>query len=112
MKTNHVPLSSRGAKFRVFLDCRLAMSAVLFCILLSTSAFADLEEPGEPTPDLTQPARASSLPIERLGDGFANIVYGPLELVYQMKQEISNTDLVRGFVPGLIRGLAWFGIRI
>jgi len=62
--------------------------------------------------DLSQPSQSFySAPVERLGSGFSNIVYGPLELIYQFKEEIKRTDPIRGTVPGVIRGVSWFAAR-
>ena len=91
--------------------------AFILIILLScsTSVFsAPLEKENIKTSsaNLKQPKQSFySSSIERLGDGFADIVYGPLELIYQMKEEIKRTDPVHGFVPGLLRGVSWFGAR-
>ena len=47
----------------------------------------------------------------RAASGFSNMVYAPIELVYRMKEEIKRTDPVRGFIPGLVKGIGWFGMR-
>ncbi len=93
---------------------KLFVLVLILLLFVSTSAFCALEkEKMEQTPvNLSQPKQSFySAPIERLGDGFSNIIYGPLELVYQMKEEIKRTDPVRGVIPGLLRGVTWFGTR-
>ena len=40
-----------------------------------------------------------------------NIVTGPLELIYQFKEEIKRTDPLRGAIPGVFRGVTWFAVR-
>lgn len=120
MNANTISPSLRGAKrrsnlrlrlLRRCLDYGLAMTAVLLCI--SNFAFAELEQPSEQTPtDLSkQTLPGESYKLQRLGDGVANILYGPLELFHQFGEEIKLSDPVRGFVPGIIRGFAWFGMR-
>ena len=69
------------------------------------------QKPGE-QPDLSQPRQSFySAPIERLNSGFMNIVTGPLELIYEPNEEIKRTSIVRGLLPGVIRGVTWFGVR-
>ena len=89
----------------------LVLIAILF---VSTPVCFSLEKQNaeETQADLSQPSQSFySAPVERLGSGFANIVYGPLELIYQFKEEIKRTDPVRGAVPGVIRGVSWFAAR-
>lgn len=92
---------------------RLSLFILILGLILSTSVFAEIEKPSEQTPtDLSkQTTPGESYKLHRLGDGFANILYGPLEIVNQFRQEIKLSDPVRGFVPGIIRGFAWFGMR-
>jgi putative exosortase-associated protein (TIGR04073 family) len=88
---------------------RLIRFSVILMIVLSLSSPAFSEEKSV---DLSQPSQSfNSSPVERIGDGFANIVYGPFELIYQLKEEVKRTDPVRGFVPGLFRGISWFATR-
>ena len=93
---------------------RLFTFALILVLFVSAPAFSALEkEKIEQKPiDLSHPKQSFySAPAERLGDGFANVVYGPFELVYQMKEEIKRTDPIRGIIPGLLRGVTWFGTR-
>ncbi len=93
---------------------RLFQFALISVVMISTSGFAESEpQPTGTTPvDLSAPHQSFfSAPVERLGDGFANIVSGPFELIYQMKEEIKRTTPVRGVIPGLLRGVTWFGLR-
>ncbi len=89
----------------------LVLIATLFvshpiCFALETQKVEETQS------DLSQPTQSFySAPVERIGSGVANIVYGPLELVYQFKEEIKRTDPVRGAVPGVIRGVSWFVAR-
>lgn len=88
----------------------LVLTAALFVSL--PICFALEEKSIETQPDLSQPRQSLySAPVERIGSGVANIVYGPLELVYQFKEEIKRTDPIRGAVPGVIRGVSWFAAR-
>ena len=82
-------------------------------LIFSVSAYAVEKERIDQTPaDVTKPTESwYSAPLDRLGSGVGNIVYGPLELIYQTKEEIKRTDPVRGMVPGIIRGVTWFGKR-
>lgn len=95
-------------------DSTRFFAPVLIAILfVSTPVWSAPEKNVEETqPDLSGPIQSfDSDPVERLGSGFANVVYGPLELIYQFKEEIKRTDPVRGAVPGVIRGVSWFATR-
>ena len=87
--------------------------AVALCFLFFASGCTHFskQKPGE-KPDLSQPRQSFySAPIERLNSGFMNVLTGPFELVYQLKQEINRTNPARGLVPGLFRGVTWFAVR-
>jgi putative exosortase-associated protein (TIGR04073 family) len=60
---------------------------------------------------VTQPKTEASSTSEsmtrRAQSGFSNIVYGPLEPIYQLREEVKKTDPVRGFIPGLFKGVGW-----
>lgn len=92
---------------------RPSLSTLILILIMSTSIFAELEQPSEQTPTnlSKQTLPGESYKLQRLGDGFANILYGPLELFHQFGEEIKLSDPIRGFVPGIIRGFAWFGMR-
>lgn len=101
-------MTNRNAWFLVFI--------LILGLLLSfpISGFSELaEQPiDRSTPDLSEPRQSFvSARLERLGSGVANVVYGPLELPYQIKEEIKRTDPIQGSLPGLLRGLGWFGAR-
>ena len=83
------------------------------CFLLFASGCTRFskQKPGE-KPDLSQPRQSFySAPLERFNSGVMNIVTGPLELVYQPKEEIKRTDPLRGLIPGVVRGVTWFAVR-
>ncbi len=87
---------------------------LVFILVVSTASCANFKthRVAESSDDLQNPTQSwYSHPLERLGDGFANIVYGPLELIYQFKEEIKRTDPVRGLLPGVLKGVTWFGVR-
>ena len=69
------------------------------------------QRPGE-QPDLSQPRQSFySAPFDRANSGFVNIVTGPFELIYQLKEETKRTNYLVGFVPGMVRGVTWFALR-
>lgn len=49
--------------------------------------------------------------MERASSGLTNVAYGPLEVIYQLKEEIKRTDPLRGLIPGLGRGTGWMVTR-
>lgn len=49
--------------------------------------------------------------IRRAQTGFVNMAYGLAEPANQLRLEINETDFVRGFVPGLTKGIGWFAAR-
>ena len=84
------------------------ITVLVLCLLFSVSGFAAEET----HPDLAQPSQSIySSPVQRLASGFGNIVYGPLEIIYQLKEEMKRTDPIRGLIPGVLRGVSWFGAR-
>ena len=92
-------------------EFNLIAIALCFLFLASGCARFSKQKPGE-KPDLSQPRQSFySLPLERFNSGVMNIVTGPLELVYQFKEEIKRTDPLRGAIPGVVRGLTWFAVR-
>ena len=87
--------------------------AVALCFLFFASGCARLskQKPGA-EPDLSQPTQSYySSSVDRLNSGVMNMVTGPLEVVYQFKEEIKRTDPMRGLLPGVIRGVTWFAVR-
>jgi len=69
------------------------------------------QKPGEEA-DLSGPRQSVvSYPLERLNRGFGNMVFGPLEIVNRLREEVNRTDPVNGFLPGLVKGVLWFGLR-
>ncbi len=93
---------------------RLFRFVLILVFIISTSGFAapDPQSTRTTQVDLSEPHQSLfSAPVERLGDGFTNIVSGPFELIYQMKEEIKRTTPVRAIIPGLLRGITWFGLR-
>ncbi len=68
---------------------------------------------GEEMPATGNPADNSeaSQYLEKLSRGFSNAFYGPLEIVYQLKEEVNRSDPLRGVVPGLVKGVFWFCMR-
>ncbi|MBI1978239.1 MAG: exosortase system-associated protein, TIGR04073 family [Candidatus Omnitrophica bacterium] len=64
------------------------------------------------TPDLSTPHQSYySAALSRLNSGFINIVTGPIELVSHVRTEVQNSDPLQGFIPGVVKGITWFGIR-
>ena|SRR3989338_1863127 len=95
----------QGRHFYLSVVILLCLSFTLGCTRFSK------QKPGE-SPDLSQPRQSFySAPLERFNSGFVNIVTGPFELVYQLKEEINRTNLIRGLIPGLFRGVTWFVVR-
>ena len=86
---------------------------VILCLSFFMSACTRFskQKPGE-HPNLSQPRQSFySAPLERFNSGFMNIVTGPLELIYQFKEEIKRAGPVRGLIPGVFRGVTWFAVR-
>ena len=91
----------------------LRLIAVMLCFLFLFAGCMRFskQKPGE-QPDLSKPMDSFySAPLDRLSSGFANILTGPCELVYQFKEEIKRTDPIRGTLPGVIKGVTWFAVR-
>jgi len=88
------------------------ISVVALCLLVTTGCTRFIKhKPGE-EPDLSQPRHSLlSYSVERLNSGFMNLLYAPFEIFYQLNNEIARRDPIRGFVPGLARGVAWTGLR-
>ena len=88
----------------------------VFLILCCTVSLASCvrfskQKPGE-TPDISAPRQSFySAPLERLNSGAINIATGPLEIIYQTKEEIKRTDPIYGFIPGIVKGVTWGLIR-
>ena len=94
---------------------RLLQRVLVLILICSTSSYATASEQ-QPIKQTAmglseQTQDVDSIRLERLGSGFANIIFGPLELFYQVKKEIERTNLVRGILPGFVRGISWFGVR-
>lgn len=85
---------------------RFWLALVLLCFITGSFGFAADES--QPT---TSSENRSSQSVERLSKGFSNVVYGPLELIYQTKEEIKRKDPLRGLIPGLFKGIGWFVAR-
>ena len=82
-----------------------------FLIFLSGCMHFSKQKLGE-KPDLSQSRQSwYSAPIDRLSDGFANIVYGPIELIYNLKEEVKQRNPVEGLIPGLLKGVTWIAMR-
>ena len=93
---------------------RVFQFVLVLVLTFSISGFAEVEKVKiEETPnELKHPTESVySSPAGRLGSGFGNILYGPFELPYQIQQEITRTDFFRGIIPGVLRGVSWFGAR-
>jgi putative exosortase-associated protein (TIGR04073 family) len=58
-----------------------------------------------------KPARHFNASMNRLGSGFSNVVFGPLELLFRLHEEMKAHNPVRGLLPGLVKGMTWFGAR-
>ena len=101
-------LSTMAARKKSF-DLFISILCVVF-LMTGCTRFSK-QKPGE-QPDLSQPRQSFySAPIERLNSGLMNIVTGPLELIYEPKEEINRAGAMRGLLPGVIRGVTWFGVR-
>ncbi len=85
----------------------LTLSMVGFFLLggLRTPKLLATEE-ATPAKVQEKSVNANSM-LDRLGSGFSHIVYGLFEIPYQLKEEMKVTDPVRGFVPGVIKGVGW-----
>lgn len=87
--------------------------ALVLCFLFITTGWMRFskQKPDERA-DLSQPRQSFySAPFDRANSGFVNIVTGPFELIYQLKEETKRTNYVVGLVPGLVRGVTWFALR-
>ena len=87
--------------------------ALLLCFLIFTSGCMRFskQKPGEPA-DLSGPRQSwYSAPIERFNNGFANIVYGPIELIYNLKEEVKQRNPIEGLIPGVLKGTTWMVMR-
>src|SRR3990167_5433815 len=90
---------------------RLIVLSLCFLFLITGCMHFSKQKPGE-KPDLSQPRESFySAPVHRLGSGFANILTGPFELVYQFKEEIKKSNPIYGTLPGVIKGVTWFAMR-
>ncbi|OGW86625.1 MAG: hypothetical protein A3C35_07485 [Omnitrophica bacterium RIFCSPHIGHO2_02_FULL_46_11] len=95
------------------MGCWLSLIITIVCSLfLMMGNASSSEQNSAETPDLSEPHQSSSVSmLTRLNSGFINIATGPLELVNQPRQEIKRTNFLFGVVPGVVKGVAWFGIR-
>lgn len=83
-----------------------------FLIFMTSCARFSKQKVNETSPDLSQPHESwYSAPLDRLTSGFVNIVYGPIELFYHLKEEIKRTNPVEGLIPGLAKGITWVVVR-
>lgn len=93
---------------------QFGFTAIALCCLFLVTGFVRFSEqtPGE-KPDLSQPRQSSchSEPMERLNSGFINILSGPIEPFNHLREEIKQTNPVRGFLPGVIQGTTWLVVR-
>ena len=94
---------------------RAGMTLFLLCIFAANLAFAfraEVQPIEQTSADMTEPTQTYfSSSMERLGSGFENILFGPLELPYQFKEEVKRNNYVRGLPMGLARGTTWFVAR-
>lgn|SRR3989338_4158156 len=85
----------------------LSLLVVAFCFVNTVFAFAAETDSSEIKPNQ---GYFGGL-IERLSHGFSNIIYGPLEIPYRLKEDIKRYDPLRGILPGMLRGVGWTAIR-
>ena len=115
-------MNSKKIQFQHWTGFLLVVVCGLFFVT-GCARFSKHKSEGKPTAQKAAPAPSaekvtpevsaekSSDRLKRLSDGFTNVIFGPVELVYQMKEEVKKTDPVRGFLSGLIKGISWFGLR-
>lgn len=49
--------------------------------------------------------------VDRLGHGFGNVAYSPLEIPYQIGKDLERTNPVSAIIAGSIKGVTWFALR-
>ncbi|MBI4395171.1 MAG: exosortase system-associated protein, TIGR04073 family [Candidatus Omnitrophica bacterium] len=88
---------------------RIVILIVAF-FALTTNTYS--EEPSV-SPDLSHPTQSFySAPLDRLSSGFVNVVTSPLELINQPREELKRADFFPAIIPGIVRGIGWFGVRL
>ena len=91
---------------------RLMFLCVLSLFLCSVAGSTVLAKEAAAASPAIQPTESrSSAMLERASHGFSNIIYGPIEIPYQLKEEVKRTDPVRGLIPGVVRGVSWMCAR-
>jgi putative exosortase-associated protein (TIGR04073 family) len=89
----------------------IVFMSVGFLSMGQPSGFAE-EEAGPKDAKYFEPSnKYSGAVMDRFGSGLRNIVYGPAEVVYRWKEEVKNSNLFTGSIPGLVRGVSWFAAR-
>lgn len=85
---------------------------LVIALCLSFTGVLEARRPMGVDENVPEPEQSHfSKSMNRLGSGFSNIAYGPLEVFYNLKEESKRDGYFKGAVPGLVKGLMWFGIR-
>jgi len=85
----------------------IGMIGFISCLVLEPLVFAQEKEAETTQETKATQESAGNRMLKRASHGISNMVYGPLEIPYQMKAEIKRSDPVRGFFPGLVKGVGW-----
>ena len=77
----------------------IGMIGFISCLVLEPLVFAQEKEAETTQETEATPESAGNRMLKRASHGISNMVYGPLEIPYQMKAEIKRSDPVPGFFP-------------
>ena len=83
----------------------LCVSPAAFSQEVVATSAGHIQGPGE------RVKAGTNASMERLSNGAMNILYGPLEIPYRLKEDIKRYDPIRGLIPGVLKGTGWFVAR-
>jgi putative exosortase-associated protein (TIGR04073 family) len=105
----------KGTRFQSKIFVRAILASLMVFTLACPGAILAEEEEADMvhiTPAREEaPAESKINPMKRLGAGASNVFYSFFELPYRTVSEIRRTDLVRGLLPGVVKGFGWAGTR-
>ena len=85
---------------------------LLFCFFVFSKAYAETYGTGATETQVVEHEKnVGNGPLARLTSGFVNLLTAPLELIDKPREELKKTNPVYGFVPGVFKGVGWFGAR-